>query len=128
MKVHWLFAGIAVLLSLGACDTGRRFAITGQTASGSPASGEVVAMGNGAGTVTVKFPAGLRCKGEYDWRDRKPVFTVPLDCGNGIRGEGVVKRYRPGIRGMATVSLNNGVSGRFVYGAMTFEEAYGEPR
>lgn len=114
-----------VVLSIAGCASEFRVPVTGQSSTGEAAAGEAIARLSGKGEFWVKFPAGMRCEGDYDSLDRAPTIIVPVRCDNGTRGEAVVTRQLNGISGTAIVKLTNGQSGQFVFGDITYEQAFG---
>lgn len=70
----------------------------------------------------------MRCTGTYAVRDPNPTIVVPVTCGSRIRGEAVITRQADLMSGTAIVELNNGKRGQFVFGNLTFEQAFGQGR
>ncbi len=99
--------------------------VTGQLNDGRAASGQATAFSDGRGTFWVKFPGGPRCGGDYNVRDTNPTLVVPVSCSNGKRGEAVITRQRDLMSGTAIVQLNDRSRGQFVFGDLTFEQAFG---
>jgi hypothetical protein len=102
--------------------------ITGQLSNGVPAAGQATAYNNGVGEFWVQFPGSMRCTGTYAVRDPNPTIVVPVTCGSRIRREAVITRQADLMSGTAIVGLNNGKRGQFVFGNLTFEQAFGQGR
>lgn len=99
--------------------------VTGQMAGGTPAAGQATANFNGHGEFWVKVPGGIRCSGTYDSLTTDPTLIVPVKCDDTRTGEAVITRQLDLISGTAIVRLNDGTRGQFVFGNLTFEQAFG---
>jgi hypothetical protein len=99
--------------------------VTGQLSNGLAASGQATARSDGRGTFWVQFPAGPRCSGDYNVRDPNPTIVVPVSCTDGRRGETVITRQAGLMSGTAIVALNDRTRGQFVFGDLTFSQAFG---
>lgn len=118
---------------LGACVTAQpgepvamfRLPVTGQFGS-APAAGQITAFNNGVGTFWVQTPGGARCTGEYQVRDRNPALVLAGKCSNGKQGQIVVTRTPDLMSGSAIVKLTDGTRGQFVFGNLTYSQAFGQ--
>lgn len=98
--------------------------VTGQFGS-TPAAGQVTAFNNGVGTFWVMTPGGARCAGEYQVRDPNPALVLTGKCSDGKTGQIVVTRTPDLMSGSAIVRLSNGTRGQFVFGNITYAQAFG---
>jgi len=105
-----------------------RIPVTGQLSNGVAAAGQATAFNNGRGEFWVKIPGGARCAGDYAVRDPNPTMVVPVMCDNGRKGQAVIARRTDLVTGTAIVRLNDGTRGQFVFGNLTFEQAFGSGR
>ena len=124
------FAHVTIVFALGAalagCAQELRVPVTGQTSSGVPAAGEAIARTSGEGEFWVKIPGSTRCKGTYDSLSMSPTLVVDVRCDDGRSGEAVVTRQADFVSGSAIVRLNDGTRAQFVFGDVTFEQAFGD--
>ncbi|WP_207182330.1 hypothetical protein [Methylobacterium indicum] len=102
--------------------------ITGQLANGLAAAGQATGYDNGVGEVWVAFPGSMRCTGTWSVRDPNPTIVIPVTCGARVRGEAIVTRQAGFMTGSAIVALSNGQRGQFVFGSLTYEQAFGQGR
>ena len=102
-----------------------RLPVTGQFGS-TPAAGQVTAFNNGVGTFWVQTPGGARCTGEYQVRDPNPALVLAGKCTNGKHGQIVVTRTPDLMSGSAIVKLSDGTRGQFVFGNLTYGQAFGQ--
>lgn len=121
----FLGLGLAACVSTTAPQPMFSVPITGQLSNGAAAAGQATAYNNGRGEFWVHFPGGARCSGEYAVNDPNPTLVVPVSCSDGRRGELVATRQPGLMSGTAIVRLNNGMRGQFVFGNLTFEQAFG---
>lgn len=98
--------------------------ITGQFGS-TPAAGQVTAYNNGVGTFWVTTPGGARCSGEYQVHELSPALVLTGKCSDGKTGQIVVTRTSDLMFGSAIVRLSNGTRGQFVFGNITYAQAFG---
>lgn len=73
-----------------------------------------------AGVFEVSGPFNgkqLTCNGTYDPFDRSPQITIPTTCSDGRTGTVVANRDASGMNGNGTVTLNDGATAIFVFGA-----------
>ena len=110
---------------LAACATEVSLPITGQMSDGTAAGGTATARTSGNGSFWVKIPAGPRCGGTYDSRSYAPTLIVPVACDDGRSGEAVITRQMDMVSGTAIVSLTDGTTGNFVFGNLSFDQAFG---
>ena len=102
--------------------------ITGQLTNGSPAAGQATGYNNGVGEFWVAFPGSIRCSGTWAVRDQNPTIIIPVTCGARVHGEAIVTRQAGFMTGSAIVALSNGKRGQFVFGDVTYEQAFGQGR
>jgi len=102
--------------------------ITGQLANGNAAAGQATGFNNGVGEFWVAFPGSIRCTGTWAVRDPNPTIVIPVTCGARVRGEAIVTRQAGFMTGSAIVALSNGQRGQFVFGDLTYEQAFGQGR
>lgn len=102
-----------------------RLPVTGQFAS-TPAAGQITAFNNGVGTFWVQIPGGARCTGDYQVRDPNPALVLQGKCSNGRQGQIVVTRTPDLMSGSAIVKLSDGTRGQFVFGNLTYGQAFGQ--
>ena len=102
--------------------------ITGQLANGNAAAGQATGFNNGVGEFWVAFPGSIRCTGSWSVRDPNPTIVIPVTCGARVRGEAIVTRQAGFMTGSAIVALNNGQRGQFVFGELSYEQAFGQGR
>ena len=74
----------------------------------------------------MQFPGSMRCAGTYAVRDPNPTIVMPVSCSSRIRGEADITRQSDLMSGTAIVGLNNSKRGQFVFGNLTFEQAFGQ--
>ena len=119
-----LIGGIAVALA-GCATAERSVAVNGQL-NGQPAGGQATARGDGAGSWWIKVPGGAQCEGTYNSLDESPALVVPATCSDGRHGEAVLTRNVVQGGGTAIVTLNDGSKGQFVFGNLSYDQAFGQ--
>ncbi|WP_288583002.1 hypothetical protein [uncultured Methylobacterium sp.] len=102
--------------------------ITGQLANGNAAAGQATGFDNGVGEFWVAFPGSIRCTGSWSVRDPNPTIVIPVTCGARVKGEAIVTRQAGFMAGSAIVALSNGQRGQFVFGDLSFDQAFGQGR
>ena len=118
---------IGAAIVLAACGTAEfSVPVTGQLSDGTAAAGTATARIDGKGAFWVKVPNGWRCSGSYDSLTKAPSIVVPVSCDDGRSGEAVITRQMDMMSGAAIVTLADGAKGQFVFGNLTFDQAYGE--
>ncbi|WP_157063892.1 hypothetical protein [Methylobacterium tarhaniae] len=80
------------------------------------------------GEFWVAFPGSIRCAGTWSVRDPNPTIVIPVTCGARVRGEAIVTRQAGLMTGSALVALSNGRRGQFVFGDLTYNQAFGQVR
>ncbi|WP_152544607.1 hypothetical protein [Actibacterium mucosum] len=110
---------------LCSCATSFTVPVTG-TIGKTPAQGNATARLSGEGDFWVATIDGLRCEGKYDSLDTTPTIVVPTTCNDGRSGTLLITRSLRGISGTVTGKLNDGTQGRFVFGDLSFSQAFGE--
>ena len=116
---------LAAGMMLSACATEVSVPVTGQFGNGTPASGQATARLDGNGTFWIQAPGSTRCEGRYNSLDSNPSIIVPVDCSGGATGEVVITRQMTGTGGTAIAKLSNGQTGQFVFGDLTYAQAFG---
>ena len=117
----WLAAAVV----LGGCATEFSVPVTGQIGS-TPAQGQSTARLDGNGTFFVMTTRGLRCDGTYDALDTNPTITAQTRCSDGRTGNLIITRTLDGLSGTVIGTLSDGTDARFVFGNLTFGQAFGD--
>lgn len=120
MKAKTLLMGAAILLS--ACEFS--VPVTGMIGK-EPAQGSATAKTSGVGTFEASTIDGLTCKGTYDALTRAPTIWADVTCSDGRTGRLLITRSMDQLSGTATGKLSDGSTGRFVFGNLTFDQAFG---
>lgn len=121
LNLSRLTPALAGLSILSACATGYTVPVTGMIGADA-AQGEAVARTDGNGTFWVETIDGLRCDGTYDSRITAPTIRVPVKCSDGRTGS--LLATRQGMSGTVIGKLNDGTEGRFVFGNLSFSQAF----
>lgn len=101
--------------------------VTGQVGKGVPATGQAVAGFDGHGEFWVQVAnGGPRCTGTYNSLDPTQTITMPVACSDGRSGQLITTRRDDQVSGYAVAKLTDGTTGRFVFGGMKYEQAFGE--
>lgn len=117
--------GVLALVSLVAgCASEFSVPVTGQIGK-QPAQGSATARTDGNGTFWIATLSGLRCEGSYNAFDRSPTIQVPAKCSDGRTGNLLITRAVDGISGTVIGRLSDGTEGRFVFGNLAFDQAFG---
>lgn len=90
------------------------------------AQGQAVARWDGSGSFSVATPRGLECQGTYDALDSNPTIRAAAKCNDGRTGTCIITRNIARMTGSAICSDSRGAFGRFVFGDVSFSEAFGE--
>lgn len=127
MKVRTVSCLAAFAALLAACVPAEySFPIVGKLSSGVAAAGQGTSRSTGEGVFWVQVPGEYRCDGTYNALDRSPSFVIPVRCSNGLRGQVVVAMQQDRYSGTAILKLSNGQRGQFVFGRLTYEQAFGQ--
>ena len=78
-----------------------------------------------AGTFEASTVDGLECKGSYDSIDTAISLKMDVSCNDGRKGLLIVRRTPDLMSGTAIGKLSDGTRGEFVFGNLTFEQAFG---
>lgn len=97
--------------------------VTGEI-GGQPAQGAATARLDGNGSFNVSNLDGLTCLGEYDALDSAPTIKSEVTCNDGRTGQLIITRTLNGISGTVIGRLNDGTDARFVFGDLTFAQAF----
>ena len=124
MFIKSILLAAAMATSLIGCAA-PKMAIIGQTSNGTPMAGESVANWDGAGTFWVQAPGGARCSGKYDSLTHTPSMVVPVRCTDGRTGQAIIARQANMMGGTVISELDDGTRAQFVFGNLTYEQAYG---
>ncbi|WP_209427685.1 hypothetical protein [Pararhodobacter sp. SW119] len=116
---------LVAVMTLGACASEFSMPVTGVIGR-TPAQGQTTARTQGDSDFWVQTAGGLRCSGTYDAFDRSPTILAPVRCADGRTGNLVVTRTMDWSGGTAIGQLSDGTTGRFVFGNLTFEQAFGD--
>lgn len=114
MRIQHLpaIAGLAMLASCGSITLPAAVKMD----DGQALTGTTTAAVSG-GHFEVAAPGGtLRCQGNYDALDTRPVLTTPVTCSDGRYGTVTVIRTPDGMAGAGTVSLASGERGSVGFG------------
>lgn len=120
-----LIAIAAASLALAGCASEFSVPVTGVLGNQS-AQGAATARMSGDGTFFVSTASGLRCEGTYDSLSRAPTIEAPVTCSDGRSGRLVITRTMNMVSGTVIGQLNDGTPGRFVFGDLTFDQAFGD--
>lgn len=120
-----LFTMLVLATGLVGCAQQFSVPVTGQLADGTPAAGQATARTSGNGDFWVQVADGTKCSGTYNAYDTNPTIVVPVNCADGRSGQTIITRQLDGLSGTAIVTLDDGTRGQFVFGNLTFEQAYG---
>jgi len=91
--------------------------VVGKLSNGEAANGNVVLdLSTSVGKFDMSTLSGLSCGGTWDARVMKSTITIPVTCNNGRTGTVIATRDATGMAGTAVGRLNNGLSGKFLFG------------
>lgn len=102
-----------------------RLPVTGEFSDRTPAAGQATAYSDGHGAFWVQVPGGPRCSGTYNAHDPNPTLVVAGVCSDGKEADVVITRQADLMTGTAIVKLSDGRRGQFVFGNLTFDQAFG---
>lgn len=113
-----IYAIAAISMVLSACIPPQiAFPVVGRLSNGEEAQGNIVIdTKTYQGTFDVSTLRGLKCDGVYNAKTGSPTITIPIKCSNGQTGRVIATRDATGLAGTAIARLNNGMTGRFVFG------------
>lgn len=117
-------AGLVFLVALGGCATEMTVPVTGYIGD-EAAAGQSTARLNAPGDFWVETLSGLRCEGTYDATDTNPTISIPARCNDGRTAQLLATRNTMTGGGTVIGRLSDGTEGRFVFGNLSFEQAYG---
>lgn len=123
MKYIAIAATFATLLS--GCATEVSAPVSGEIGR-ERAQGQYTARLSGEGSYFVLTSRGLRCDGTYDSLTTQPTITSQTACNDGRTGTLILTRSPRGGSGTAIGRLNDGTEARFVFGDLTFNQAFGD--
>ena len=110
------------LLTLGLAACSFSVPVTGRIGQ-DLAQGQATASMNG-GTFSATTIKGLTCTGTYDATSTAPTITAPATCSDGRAGNLIITRTLDGISGTVIGRLNDGTEAQFVFGNLTFDQAF----
>ncbi len=113
------------ILALAACATEFHAPVSGVIGE-QRAQGQSTARIDGNGTFFVETVSGLRCEGTYDALDINPTIRAKATCNDGRSGTLLITRNISRGTGTAIGRLNDGTDARFVFGDISFAEAFGD--
>lgn len=87
------------------------------------AQGQATAAASG-GTFSMATTLGLICQGNYDTTSREPTINAPVSCNDGRSGNLIITRTMDGLSGTVIGRLNDGTEAQFVFGNLTFDQAF----
>ncbi len=119
-----VFSFLIAAASLSACANEVSVPATGRIGT-ELAQGAATARLSGEGSFFAMTPRGLRCEGTYDSLTTEPTLSVPIRCNDGRTGNLIITRQLNGISGTAIGRLSDGTLGQFVFGDLTFDQAFG---
>jgi phage-related tail fiber protein len=73
----------------------------------------IASLSGGSFSVT---DGKLTCGGSYDSMSLEPTITMQTSCSDGRKGIVVATRDSTGTSGHGTVTLNDGMEGKFIFG------------
>lgn len=114
MRILPIFSALA----LSACST--IIAGTGETTTGKPVSGQFVVTPSANGpTFNVSFLSSSQatCSGQFTRAPNQLISSFPVTCTNGRTGTASFTSDFINYRDTLIYQLNNGESGRVVFGA-----------
>ncbi|MFD2175651.1 hypothetical protein [Rhodobacter lacus] len=116
----------ALLISAAIVLSGCEFSVpvTGMIGK-EPAQGSATAKTSGIGTFEASTIDGLTCKGTYDSLTQTPTIWADVTCNDGRTGRLLITRSMDQLSGTATGKLSDGSMGRFVFGNLAFDQAFG---
>ena len=112
----------AAVIALAACGS-LSVPVTGEIGT-QPAQGQATAKFSGEGTFWVMTTRGLRCEGIYDSITTQPTITAPITCNDGRSGTAIITRTLDMLSGTVIARLDDGTEGRFVFGNLSFDQAF----
>ncbi len=110
----------AAMIALTGCDYS--VPVTGRIGN-DLAQGQSTASLSG-GTFSVTSIRGLQCQGTYDALSREPTIVAPVSCADGRSGNLIITRTMDGMSGTVIGRLNDGTEAQFVFGDLTFQQAF----
>lgn len=121
MKSVGLFVTLSASIGLSACSYS--VPVTG-TIGDTPVQGQATAKAP-TGDFWVMSTTGLRCDGTYDSMTSAPTITAPVKCNDGRTGDLIITRTLDMLSGTVIGRLSDGTEGRFVFGNLTYAQAFG---
>lgn len=112
------------LLGLVACADSFSVPVTGNIGRDA-AQGQATASLSGDGTFWVLTTRGLRCDGIYDDNSTEPTISAKVTCNDGRTGNAIITRTLDMLSGTVIARLSDGTEGRFVFGNLSYEQAFG---
>lgn len=123
-SVSRMLLALCATAGLAACATEFSVPVTGFIGT-DQALGQTTARIDGNGTFSVSTLTGLTCQGTYDALDNNPTITAPATCNDGRSGTLLIARNTMTGGGTVIGRLNDGTDARFVFGNLTFNQAFG---
>ncbi|MFP4044822.1 MAG: hypothetical protein ACLFTP_09695 [Rhodosalinus sp.] len=97
--------------------------VVGKLSNGDTAQGSVlIDTTTMEGAFDMTTLRGLSCAGTYDARQARSTIVIPVTCNNGQQGRVIATRDGGGMAGTATAQLENGMTGRFLFGAVSAQQ------
>jgi hypothetical protein len=118
-------AGVLGLLACACQPVEFSVPVVGQFSNGVAAIGQATTRRDGQGWFSVQVPGRFQCQGTYNALSVKASLVVPVACSDGRRGEVVAAIQLDGLSGSGVARFNDGTTARFVFGNLTFEQAFG---
>lgn len=108
----------SAFLSLAAClPPSISLPVVGKLSNGETAQGNVVIdLKTKVGNFDIATLSGLTCGGQYRADLGVNTISIPVTCNNGRRGMVIATRDATGMAGTAEARLDNGMTGRFLFG------------
>lgn len=109
---------VGMLVFVGACGPSQiGLPVVGKLSNGQTAQGNVVIdLVTMEGAFDITTLSGFRCDGTYDADLRLNTISIPITCNNGQKGTVIATRDASGMAGTASAQLQNGMSGKFLFG------------
>lgn len=115
----------AAAMALAGCATEFHAPVSGVIGR-ERAQGQSTARLDGNGTFTVSTLSGLTCNGTYNSLDQNPTIAANTTCNDGRTGRLLITRNINRGTGTVIGRLSDGTDARFVFGDISFAEAFGE--
>ncbi len=116
-----LLIGFAAVTSIAGCSVS--VPVSGYIGD-DRALGQATATTSGPGTFEAYTVDGLKCFGTYDDNSTAPTLSTKIECNDGRTGVLLITRTQQLTSGTAVGKLSDGTLGQFVFGDITFSQAF----